>query len=67
MTRERFAGLMAEVMTGCQAPMSLGALGAARRPLTELREALGLGMDWHTTEDAREAILEWLTEETRTT
>ena len=56
MTKEHFAGLMGEVMAGSQVPMSLGALGTARRPLIELREALGLGFGYHTTEDAREAI-----------
>lgn len=55
---DRFAGLVAEVLAGCQVPMSLGALGAAKAPLVELRRELGL-TGWHTTEDAREAILRW--------
>jgi hypothetical protein len=62
MTEEIFARLVGQLLAGCQVPMSMGMLGAAREPLTELRDHLGLGFGWHTAEDAEKAVARWLTE-----
>lgn len=62
MTEELFARLVGRMMTGCQVPMSMGMLGAAREPLVELREQLGLGYGWNTAEDAEKAVAQWLAE-----
>lgn len=59
MTPEVFAKLVGQIVAGCQVPMSMGVLGAAREPLVELRRELALG-GWHTEVDAEEAILKWL-------
>lgn len=60
MTDEMFAKLVGRVMAGCQVPMSMGLLGAARDPLTRLRSHIGLGFGWFTPEQAEQAILAWL-------
>lgn len=62
MSREEFARLLAQLLTGCQVPMSMGALGAARVPLIELRRQLGIGFGWHNGVDAERAVLRWLEE-----
>lgn len=59
MTSKRFAELIAELISGAQVPMSIGVLGAAKQPLIELRKELTL-TGWHTTEEARQAVLNWL-------
>lgn len=62
MTEQVFARLVGQMMAGCQVPMSMGMLGAARVPLVELCEQLGLGHGWNTAEDAEKAVARWLAE-----
>jgi hypothetical protein len=59
---EEFAKLVGELLTGCQVPMSMGVLGAAREPLIELRRNLGIGFGWNSAEEAEQAVLRWLEE-----
>jgi len=49
---------LAKLLTTLQVPMSLGALGAARDPLIEIRRILKIH-GWHTAEEAEKAIKEF--------
>lgn len=60
MTEEEFARLVGQLMAGCQVPMALGILGAAREPLIELRENLAFGFGWHTPKYAEDAVARYL-------
>jgi hypothetical protein len=63
MTKEEFARLVGRLMAGCQVPMSMGILGAAREPLNELRSNLGVGFGWASDDEAKAAVLRWLEEQ----
>jgi hypothetical protein len=60
MDADEFAELVGDLLAGCQVPMSMGALGAAREPLVKLRAELGIGFGWHDADEARLAVKKFL-------
>jgi hypothetical protein len=61
------AELLGKLLSGLEVPLSLGLLGAARKPLVELRQRLNLGFGWHDEAEATDAVARWLNEQLHTT